>query len=166
MMTDNTKPVIRPVEPGDDAPLARIIRDCFDEFHLPRVHTVYDDPDTDRQYEIFRGRTDAGLFVAVVDGRVVGSCGVYPTQGLPEGWCEIVKYYLDSHYRGLGIGRDLMLRALDAARRLGYTTAYLETFHELATAVDYYRRLGFEPLKQQIGFSGHTATDIWMTVRL
>ena len=157
---------IRRVRKTDDKSIAKIIRCVFDEFDMPKTHTVYDDPDTNRQYELFRDEPLSVLWVAEADGKVIGTCGVYPTAGLPKGWCEIVKFYVDSNARGKGIGNQLFAKALSSARCLGYTTAYLETFPQFSGAVRMYERYGFEALDHQIGNSGHTATSIWMTKKL
>lgn len=158
--------VIRRVRKEDDERIAAIIRGIFTEFDMPRTHTVYDDPATDRQYEVFRDEPRSALWVAEEDGEVVGSCGVYPTAGLPDGWCEIVKFYVDRRARGRGTGNKLFAKAMESARRLGYATAYLETFPQFAGAVAMYRRHGFRPIDRQMGQSGHTATSIWMTAAL
>lgn len=149
----------------DDAGIAGIIRAAFEEYGLPRVHTVFDDETTDRQYEVFR-HSRSVLWVAEDEGHVLGMCGVYPTDGLPEGWCEIVKFYVSPEARGRGIGRQLFGKALESAAALGYEVAYLETFTPLARAVGMYQSFGFAPVDHQVGNSGHTATDIWMTKRL
>jgi GNAT superfamily N-acetyltransferase/8-oxo-dGTP pyrophosphatase MutT (NUDIX family) len=154
---------IRSIRKKDNKRLAEIIRSPFDEFDMNKEHTVYDDPDTDCQFEKFSGQLRAELWVAVDGKEVLGSCGVYPTEGLPEGWCEIVKFYVDKRLRGQGIGSRLFAKALQSAVAFGYQTAYLETFPELAGAVKMYEHNGFRTIDHQVGNSGHTATSIWMT---
>lgn len=158
--------MIRKIRPQDDIEIATIIRSTFDEFDMPKLHTVYDDPSTDHQYEVFRQEPLSVLWVAEEKGRVVGSCGVYPTEGLPKGWCEIVKFYVDKEQRGIGIGRRLFAKALSSAQHLGYDTAYLETFPQFSEAVGMYRHYGFQFVGHPMGNSGHTATSIWMKKKL
>lgn len=146
--------------------LAAIIRAPFDEFGMEKRHTVYDDPSTDCQYEVFQDEPKSVLWVAEDNGNLVGSCGVFPTPGLPDGWCEVVKFYVDKDSRGNGVGTLLFDRALKSAVALGYQTAYLETFPQFNSAVKMYERYGFRALDYQVGNSGHTATTIWMTKRL
>lgn len=153
---------IRKIEKADDAQVAKIIRDAFVEYDLPRLHTVFDDDRTNRQYSQYQ-LPNTVLWVAVENGKVLGMCGIYPTDGLPAGWCEIVKFYVTAEARGKGIGRMLFEKALKSAADFGYKTAYLETFTPLARAVGMYRSFGFEPIDHQVGNSGHTATTIWMT---
>lgn len=157
---------IRRINKSDDKRIAEIIRGIFDEFDMPKVHTVYDDPDTDRQYEVFRDEPKSVLWVAEEDGVVLGSCGVFPTDGLPDGWCEIVKFYMDKRARGRGIGSRLFVKSLESAKELGYSTAYLETFPQFGEAVGMYEHYGFHSIDHQVGNSGHTATSIWMTKEL
>lgn len=154
---------IRRIQASDDARIAQIIRDIFVDFNMPLHHTVYDDPDTDRQYEVFAAEPKSVLWVAEENGVVLGSCGAFPTAGLPEGWCEIVKFYVDKSARGRGVGNQLFAKALESALLLGYTTAYLETFPQFGRAVGMYERYGFKSIDHQVGNSGHTATSIWMT---
>lgn len=157
------KMTIRRVRQDDDARIAAIIRGIFDDLDMPKEHTVYDDADTDRQYEVFRDQPLSALWVAETGGMVVGCCGCYPTRGLPEGWCEVVKFYVAPEARGQGIGHRLFAKALESARCLGYTTAYLETFPKFGAAVGMYHRFGFSDIPHQMGDSGHTAMSIFMT---
>ena len=157
---------IRRIRKEDDERVAAIIRGIFDELDMPKEHTVYDDVSTDRQYEVFRDEPRSVLWVAEKDGVVMGSCGAYPTEGLPEGWCEIVKFYVDKHARGKGIGSKLFMKALESARSLGYKTAYLETFPKFGNAIGMYRRIGFRDIDHQMGNSGHLAMSIFMTKSL
>lgn len=55
---------IRRVRKTDDKSIAKIIRCVFDEFDMPKTHTVYDDSDTNRQYELFRDEPLSVLWVA------------------------------------------------------------------------------------------------------
>lgn len=155
--------IIRKIEKDDDKRIAGIIRGVFDEYNMPKTHTVYDDPDTDRQFEVFRSEPKSVLWMAEEDGVVLGSCGVFPTDGLPMGWCEIVKFYMDKRARGKGTGSLLFEKALVSAQEFDYSTAYLETFPQFGSAVGMYERYGFHAIDHQVGNSGHTATSIWMT---
>jgi putative acetyltransferase len=149
------------MQPEDNAPLAKIIRDIFIEFNAPLTGTVYSDEQTDHLYEVFQ-HEGCAYFIAEEDGEVLGGCGVYPTEGLPDGCAELVKFYLSPASRGKGVGRILMERSFEAAIQLGYRQLYLETFPELSKAVGMYRKAGFYDIPQQLGNSGHYATTVWM----
>ncbi|SIT92283.1 GNAT family N-acetyltransferase [Pontibacter indicus] len=156
---------IRPIQPADNEPLASLIRQVFREFKIDRPGTVYTDPTTDALYELFRQPRSA-YFVAEENGTILGGCGVYPTEGLPKGCAELVKFYLAAEARGKGIGNQLMQQSIAAARALGYTQLYLESFPELAKAVSMYEKAGFKPIPHALGNSGHYACNIWMLKNL
>ena len=152
---------IRAIAEKDNAPLAHLIKEVFREFKIDRPGTVYTDPTTDNRYGLFQTPGSAYL-VAEQDGIILGGCGVYPTDGLPKGYAELVKFYLSAASRGKGIGAQLLQNSLQLAKELGYTHLYLESFPELAKAVSMYEKAGFKPLPHALGNSGHFACNIWM----
>lgn len=152
---------IRPVQAQDNARIAGIIRAAFLEFGAPTKNTVFEDPTTDHLFELFQ-TAHALLWVAEQDGELLGCCGIYPTEGLPEGCTELVKFYLSGAARGKGVGKALFLRCLEAASGLNYKEVYLESLPQFATAVGMYEKMGFRKLDHPLGNSGHTGCTIWM----
>lgn len=152
---------IRPIEPGDNAALAKLIRTALAEFGANKPGTVYFDPTTDALYELFR-TPDSFYYVATIDEVVVGGCGIFPTDNLPDGTCELVKLYVSKEARGTGLGKQLMEISLSWAKENGYNQVYLESMPELAKAVSIYEKVGFKPLENPLGNSGHCGCDIWM----
>jgi putative acetyltransferase len=156
---------IRPIEPGDNEALAKVIRTALAEFGANKPGTVYFDPTTDALFELFR-TPNSFYYVALVDGKVVGGCGIFPTDNLPDGTCELVKLYLTKEARGTGLGKQLMEISLSWAKENGYTQVYLESMPELAKAVSIYEKVGFKALDHPLGNSGHCGCDIWMLKKL
>lgn len=152
---------IREILPEDNVGLAKMIRSVLTEFGVNRPGTVFTDPTTDHLFELFE-TPNSKYFVLVDNERIIGGCGIYPTKGLPEGCVELVKLYLDQSTRGTGMGKELMLRSIEAAKEMGYTSVYLETMPELSNAIGLYKKLGFEDLPNALGASGHHACHIWM----
>ncbi|WP_214071600.1 GNAT family N-acetyltransferase [Mucilaginibacter sp. dw_454] len=157
---------LRAIEAGDNHNLAAIIRASLEEFNVPKQGTVYSDPTTDALFELFSASPGSCYFIAEEDGVLLGGCGVYPTDGLPTGYAELVKLYLTAESRGKGIGKILMDKCFEAAADLGYTHLYLESFPQLSKAVSLYHKAGFESLDHALGNSGHFACTIWMTKEL
>jgi putative acetyltransferase len=153
---------IRSIEPGDDATLANIIRTVLEEFGANKPGTVYFDRETDHLYDLFSQTSRSVYQVAVQEGKIVGGAGVFPTPGLPEGTCELVKMYLLPEARGKGVGKALIQQAFSLAKDLGYHSMYLETMPELRTAIGIYEKMGFSYLTGPKGCSGHNGCDIWM----
>jgi putative acetyltransferase len=156
---------IRPIEPGDNEALAKVIRTALAEFGANKPGTVYFDPTTDALFELFR-TPNSFYYVALVDGKVVGGCGIFPTDNLPDGTCELVKLYLAKEARGTGLGKQLMEISLSWAKENGYTQVYLESMPELTKAVSIYEKVGFKALDHPLGNSGHCGCDIWMLKEL
>ena len=153
---------IRTILPSDNQALASIIRATLAEFGANHPGTVYYDSATDHLAEIF---TESGSVYYVAEneeGMVVGGGGIYPTEELPEDTCELVKMYLLPEARGIGLGRSIIEKCLQAAGELGYTHVYLESMPELKQALKVYERFGFTYLCAPLGNSGHFGCDLWM----
>ncbi len=152
---------IRPIQPSDNETLAVIIRSTLKEFGANHPGTVYFDDATDHLYEVFRADR-SHYFVAELDGRIVGGGGIFPTSGLPEDTCELVKMYLLPEARGIGLGRSILDKCLECARDFGFGRIYLETMPELNLALKTYEKMGFNYLCSALGNSGHFGCDLHM----
>ena len=156
---------IRPIHPDDNTAIARIIRATLTEFGANHPGTVFTDSTTDDLYTLFRA---PGSFyhVAVHEGELLGGAGIFPSEGLPEGTCELVKMYLVPEARSIGLGRRMIADGLVKARSMGYRHVYIETMPELSRAVDVYRRFGFRDLPGPLGNTGHFGCSVWMLLDL
>jgi putative acetyltransferase len=156
---------IRTIQPGDNPFLSSIVKDTLAEFGANHPNTVYYDPATDHLYELFK-KEGSIYFVAILDGKIIGGGGIYPTEGLDPDTCELVKMYLLPEARGKGLGRTLIEKCLEHARSLGYRKVYLESMPELKQALKVYEKYGFEYLSGPRGNSGHTGCSLWMLKQL
>jgi putative acetyltransferase len=82
--------IIRTIQATDNFVLAKIIRNALEEFKANKPGTVYFDDTTDNLSEVFK-TAGSIYFVAEENGTVLGGGGIYPTQNLPAGTCELVK---------------------------------------------------------------------------
>ncbi len=152
---------LRNIRPEDNSILAAIVRQSLTELGANKPGTVYYDPTTDHLYELFQ-QAGAAYFVAERRNEIVGGGGIFPSAGLPQGTCELVKMYLTKEARGKGIGRMLIEKCEAVALQKGYTTMYIETMPELQQAVSLYRKSGFTHLDGPMGNTGHFGCDVWM----
>jgi putative acetyltransferase len=152
---------IRKIQPSDNPHLALIIRNALAEFGANKPGTVFYDDTTDHLYELFQ-EPGSIYYVAERDGEILGGAGIYPSTGLPEGTCELVKMYLKPATRGLGLGRKLIEQCLEFAKGFGYAQVYIETMPELRKALSVYEKFGFEYLNGPLGNTGHFGCDVWM----
>ena len=161
----NSNIQIRPIEQKDNINIAKVIRGALEEFGANKPGTVYFDPTTDALFELFN-TPGSYYYIATIDDKVVGGAGIFPTENLPKGTCELVKLYLHKDARGTGLGKQLLNTAMQWAKENGYTQVYLESMPELSKAVTIYENVGFQRINQPLGNSGHCGCDIWMVKTL
>lgn len=100
-------------------------------------------------------RDDAASFRAYLDGpgalwlartgdEVVGCVVMRPITGVEPGACEVKRLYVRPAHRGYGLAAALMDTLERFAFREGFRAVYLDTFEELADAVRFYERRGYE----------------------
>lgn len=82
------------------------------------------------------------LLLATQDGRPAGCVALRP---LDQERCEMKRMFVYPELHGTGIGRALAEAVIQAARRSGYRSMFLDTSFRQVAALKLYRRLGFQP---------------------
>jgi ribosomal protein S18 acetylase RimI-like enzyme len=110
---------------------------------IPQLSSSSPPPTLDELAELVADPNNA-LFVAHLDGRIVGSLTLVtfriPTG--PKSWIEDV--VVDDSARGHGVGEALNRAALDEARRRGVKAVSLTSRPSREAANRLYQRIGFE----------------------
>lgn len=145
---------IRPIQPGDDAAMARIIRTVMPEFGATGDGFAINDPEVDWMHRAYATARSA-YFVVEMEHVVVGGAGVAPLEGGDPDTCELRKMYFLPGARGVGAGSVLMARCLGAARGFGFHHCYLETLAGMDAAMRLYERSGFQRIDAPLGATGH-----------
>ncbi len=156
---------IRRIQKVDEIRMAQIIRSSLEEFGAAKQGTVYFDETTDHLFDLFKTPNSA-YFVAEVNGVLSGGSGIFPTAGLETDTCELVKMYVASSARNLGIGRLLLQTCIQEARDRGFHKMYIETMPELTNAIRMYQKTGFEFISGAMGASGHGGCSLFMLKNL
>jgi putative acetyltransferase len=78
--------------------------------------------------------------VCEVGGKIVGTWGIRPET---ETRCDLKKMYLLPEFRGQGIGRAMLERAIKKAKNLGFNRMELDTASVLKGAIALYLQYGF-----------------------
>ncbi len=101
------------MSPPDNPRIAQVIRDVSAEFGLTadKGYTV-SDPQLDRLFELYSA-ADSAYWIVEHEGQVVGGGGVAPLACSAPDICELQKMYFLPSVRGLGLARELALRAMD-----------------------------------------------------
>ncbi|MBW3692294.1 bifunctional helix-turn-helix transcriptional regulator/GNAT family N-acetyltransferase [Aeromonas dhakensis] len=158
---------IRPITQADNPAIAAVVRAVSAEYGLTadKGYGVAD-PNLDFLHETYQGERSRYWVIEGPDGTILGGGGIAPLAGEEGQVCELQKMYFMPSLRGLGLGRRLVLQALDEARALGYQRCYLETTAVLREATALYESLGFEHLPGPLGSTGHDACEICMVLAL
>lgn len=136
----------RPATINDLPDIVRMLADDF----LGLQREQYEDPLPESYIKAFN-EIDADknnhLMVAEKDGEVIGTLQLTYTpsisfRGGKRATIESVR--VDGRLRGKGIGREMMLRAIELARNEGCISMQLTTNAERPDAHRFYRNLGFE----------------------
>jgi putative acetyltransferase len=152
---------IRPIEPGDIAVVAEIIRLVMAEFKAVGCGYSSNDAEVDDMHSAYAPEGSA-FYVVTLDERVLGCGGFGPLTGGEQDTCELRKMYFKSELRGLGVGTKLLKLCLEEANHAGYRRCYLETKDNMEQARRLYGKHGFKYLDQPLGETGHTSCGTWM----
>jgi putative acetyltransferase len=156
---------VRAIEEADDEELASIIRDVMTEYGSTGPGSSIHDPEIDSMSAAYASK-GAAYFVVTDGERVCGGGGIGPLAGGDGATCELRKMYLVPEVRGRGFGRRIVELCLDAARRSGYHTCYLETMSSMKEARILYERMGFKATERPLGDTGHLGCDAWMRLEI
>ena len=130
---------------GDKVAIQTLVFGVLGEYGLQA------DPErTDRDLEdIEETYNKSGSVFFVLENKkdeIVGTLGLCR---IDERTCELRKMYLAKAYRGRGLGKKLMEKALAEARRLGFEKMILETASVLTEAIQLYLSYGFSPFESE-----------------
>lgn len=87
------------------------------------------------------------IAIALYNDRPVGTCALIK---LKDGEYELAKMAVDESTQGLGIGYQLGLHIIEAAKELGAHRLYLGSNTVLESALHLYRKLGFQVLEEAV----------------
>lgn len=80
------------------------------------------------------------ILIAEIDGQPAGCIGLSRVTDLR---CEMERLWVRPEFRGQKVGRRLIAKLIEEARKIGYTTICLYTTDRMEVARSMYERLGF-----------------------
>lgn len=151
---------IRQFQPGDAAAFRRLNEEWITRFFRiePKEEPILADP----QSTIL----DSGgkIFFATAGERCVGCCALIRTA---DREFEVAKMAVEPSYQRAGIGRRLLVAAIEEGRNAGAHRLYLETNHVLTPAIRLYESVGFKHIDpNRIIPSQYTRADVYMELVL
>jgi len=156
MTMRETEVTIREFAPGDEAAFRELNEEWIRRYFViePKDEAVFADP---RGSILDRG---GRIFLAFQDGQPVGCCALL---WMNSGEFEVAKMAVTESYRGNGIGRRILERAISEARASGASRLYLETNRKMQPAIRLYESLGFRHLPaERIVPSAYARADVYM----
>lgn len=81
------------------------------------------------------------IFIAYNEERMPLGC--FAIRKFDSGICELKRMYLKKEARGLGIGKQLLRKAIEVGRDLGYQKMRLDTLPAMDSAIKLYEKTGF-----------------------
>lgn len=156
------KPLIRPIDPKDNAAVKALVLDTLAEFGLFGEGFAGVDAELNDMHGAYDNDLSA-YYVVEMNGQVVGVGGYAPLLGTEPGTvAELRKMYLTPALRGQGVGRQLIERCLAETQALGYQTMYLETVPGMQAAQSLYQKHGFTRTEARMGDTGHSNCSVTM----
>jgi len=83
------------------------------------------------------------LLLAYSNGKLAGCVALHKFE---NDICEMKRLFLRSEFRGQGIGRQLTVRVIDDAKKIGYKKMRLDTLPAMKEAIKLYKNLGFKEI--------------------
>lgn len=148
-----------------DAEVCEIIKAVGEEYGAVGEGYGPSDAEVTAMSQYYTEQTKSCYLIAIIDGKVVGGCGVASLANSTT-ICELKKLFLLPQSRGLGLGKKLSQACLDFAIQQGYKDCYLDTLSNMKPAIALYEQLGFQHLKAPLAASEHNACDVWMLKQL
>ncbi|MBI4368115.1 MAG: GNAT family N-acetyltransferase [Candidatus Omnitrophica bacterium] len=138
---------IRKCHPNDqNAARNLIVRIMGEEF--PKESSSFPVDDLDEIGSSY-GKLGEAFFVAVTDGKIVGTIGVKQED---KRTAMLRRFFVDSGCRGKRIGSQLLDRAIEFCREVGYDEVIFKTTSTMENAVHLCERRGFLPrAKLEVG---------------
>ena len=151
---------IRQFQAGDAAAFRRLNEEWITRFFRiePKEELILADPQ--------RTIIEAGgrIFFATAGDRCVGCCALIR---LKDKQFEVAKMAVEPSYQGAGIGRRLLVAAIEEGRTAGAHRLYLETNHVLTPAIRLYESVGFKHIEaDRIIPSAYARADVYMELIL
>ncbi|RZS79982.1 putative N-acetyltransferase YhbS [Motilibacter rhizosphaerae] len=150
----------RPMATAEDAAAFRSLNEEW-----IRLHFTLEDEDRRQLEDPFTSIVAPGgeVLLAELDGEVVGCVALRP-EG--DGVYELSKMTVAPAHRGAGLGRQILLAAIERARERGAATLFLGSSTKLAPAVHLYESVGFEHVAPESIHMPYARADVFMTMAL
>jgi geranylgeranyl transferase type-1 subunit beta len=159
---------IRAMRREDNEALAAVIRGVLGEYDAVGPGYFTSDPNFNNLFAIFNAEGSVYYIVEDNEGNVVGGAGFTPLHHLTPAEqgkaCDLRGMYLNKSARGLGVGKLLLSKLIQAATLFKYSSVYADTLTRMTSAIKLYESNGFKPVQQ--GCAQYSACDLFYVKHL
>ena len=109
----------------------------------PEVKAILASQNFDKEMEtlpVMYGYPDGGIFLAMIKNKAVAVAGI---KRFNKKECEVKRMFVQPASRGLGIGKLLLTKCIEAANNLNYEIVKLDTIDSMKSAIKLYTDNGF-----------------------
>jgi GNAT superfamily N-acetyltransferase len=152
--------IVREFQPGDETAFRTLNEEWIVRYFAlePKDQLSLEDP---HRFILAPG---GKIFIAEEDTHPIGCCALLARA---PGEFEVAKMAVTESAQGKGIGRQLLVKTIDAARAAGAHRLYIETNRKLEPAVRLYESLGFRHLPpERIVPSPYARADVYLELNL
>ena len=164
-MEVNTEWIIREIIESDNKELENVLSSVMIEFNVPKMGTALSDPELKKMSYAYN-HSKSIYFVIERGGKIFGGAGISPLKKSKENICELQKMYFLSDARGIGLGKKMINRCIEKARKYKFDKCYIETMYNMKSAQKLYLSEGFNYIDKPIGNTGHSSCPVWMIKQL
>ena len=134
---------IRLMEPNDVNVLWNIFNDVVEERrYLPTMTPVFSQREKNQWYLEFQEKV-ALVIVATSEGTPIGYCSVEQKEEEASAHVAALGLLITKEFRNEGIGKELMKKAIEHSRVIGFEKLCLSTFDRNLKAINLYEKMGF-----------------------
>ena len=157
---------IRPALNSDQDQIVKLIGDCYQEYG-DQVVLHGDDSDLLDIEGNYRDREGEFIVVCNKTGVIIATHAVVPLDQ-PTGICTFRRLYLHSDLRGTGLGKALMIWAIDWARETNFRRVEFWSDTRFTRAHSFFGKLGFqtrgETRDMNDGFQPYSEFFFWLDI--
>ncbi|MFT8424954.1 MAG: GNAT family N-acetyltransferase [Liquorilactobacillus sp.] len=155
---------IRTIQSNDDPELKQLVQKSLQTYHLDIPGTAYFDPELDHLSLYYGAKVRRQYFVATNEQQaVLGGTGI-AEYDLQTQTAELQKLYLTPSAQGQHLSYQLLDAAIQFAKQARYHRVYLETHHNLKTAIHVYQKYGFLELSEPLKRGEYSAMDCFFAI--
>lgn len=147
-----SKYIIQPAQISQEKKIINFLRKTWQQLKFPEELFQYLPQNLDRYW------IDGGSHFQVImrSNKIMGTISFLPLLSrLDTDVCFLKNFYMHQDMRGLGFGKKMLTSCLENAVEKGYSRVYLETDSILHTALNFYKKYGFEVLPSPLLQTGH-----------